>query len=175
MQSRNKISLWRSLRKERSFMWHPRRPGSDIDRADNVPARSEPLAIAFGVRAIYRRYLSCARSLALSCLTRQILAVGWRKRFPLRDMSRSKIIIHTHAVDLERIDRLDLRRRSHPFEPCSRTPAILVGHRYQVVFHRVLMHVVQPRQITVLVRQFRIPKVEPYLASLHAVQTVEVV
>ena len=60
------------------------------------------------------------------------------------------------------IDRLDLRWGSGSFEPRRRTPRILVRHRYQAVFHRISVRVVEPREIGLRIGQARFPEIEPH-------------
>jgi len=66
-------------------------------------------------------------------------------RLPIR--AQLKFIRHRNSVSLEPVDGFHHRRRSRAFKPCRRAPRILTGHRHQPVFHRVLMDIVQPRQI----------------------------
>jgi len=69
-------------------------------------------------------------------------------RLPIR--AHFKFIRHRNPIRLEPIDGFHHRRRSHAFKPCHRAPRILAGHRHQSVFHRVLMDVIQSRQIRAL-------------------------
>ncbi len=65
--------------------------------------------------------------------------------FPIR--IHVKFIRHRNPIRLEPVNGFHHCRRSRAFKPCRRTPWILAGHRHQPVLHRVLMHIIQPRQI----------------------------
>src|SRR5947209_4496094 len=60
-----------------------------------------------------------------------------------------KIIVNIHPISLKFVNRFDLRGRSSPLKPCRRTPRILIRHWYQPVFHGILVHVIQPGQVTI--------------------------
>ncbi len=60
-------------------------------------------------------------------------------------------------------------------EPRRRTPRILICHCNQPVFHRVLVDIIQPRQIAVLVGQFCVAEIEPHFPAFDAVQLVQIV
>jgi hypothetical protein len=66
-----------------------------------------------------------------------------------------------------------LSRCGRPFEPPRRTPRILIRHRYQAVFHRVLMCVVQPRKVRFFLGQSRFTKVVPDLSAGGGVKLVD--
>ena len=85
----------------------------------------------------------------------------------------SEVIWYVDPIGLERINRSHKRRSRIGFKPCRRTPRILIGQRYQPVFHRVLMHIIQSRQPRFLKRQASIPKFvhdSPAGSSIHAVE-----
>ena len=85
-----------------------------------------------------------------------------------------EVVVDVDFVDFEAVDGLHLSRRGGALEPGRRAPAILVGHRHQAVFDRVLVDVVQPGQVRGLEGQLRIPVVEPDGAARHLVKLVDV-
>ena len=83
-----------------------------------------------------------------------------------------KFIRHGNPVRLETVDGFYHRGRSRAFKPRSRAKRILIRHQHQPVFHRVLMDIVEPRQIRMLMRQSCFPKIEPDLSSGCLIQFV---
>jgi len=83
-----------------------------------------------------------------------------------------KVIHLRNQVRLEAINRLDHGGRGRPFKPRRRTPRILAGLRHQPVFHRILMHVIQARQIRPLLRQTGVPENMPNLPPWLALQFI---
>ena len=49
-----------------------------------------------------------------------------------------------HTVELDAVERADLRVGRRALEPRGTAPAILIGHRHETVMHRVLMNGTQP-------------------------------
>jgi hypothetical protein len=90
-----------------------------------------------------------------------------------RRIPRSKVIDHANPVRLEGINRFHLRGRCDAFKPRGAAPRILVCLRHQAVFHRILVHIVQPCQEALFIRQFRFPEIMPDLAASRAVQSLD--
>jgi len=86
----------------------------------------------------------------------------------------SEVVWYVDPIGLERINGSHKRRSRVGFKPGRRTPRILIGQRHQSVFHRVLMHIIQPRMLSgFLKRQASIPKFvhdSPAGSSIHAVE-----
>src|SRR5438128_171184 len=57
------------------------------------------------------------------------------------------IVVKLQLVYLEAVDCPHLRRGGGALEPRRRTPRILIGHRYQPMLHRILMHVIESRPV----------------------------
>ena len=85
----------------------------------------------------------------------------------------SKIIVHLQPVGFEAVDCLHHRRSDDALEPRSRAPFVLVRHRNETVVNRVLMDVIQPREVGAFKRQPRVSKVVPDFAALRAIEFVE--
>jgi len=117
------------------------------NKSGREPPHSKTLARNSSGFRHTRSVLECASPLALS------------HRSPIR--IRLKFIHHRNAIRLEPVNRLHHRRRCSAFKPCRRAPRILASHRHQPVLHRVLMNIVEPRQIRPLMREFGVPEVEP--------------
>src|SRR5208282_3838014 len=83
--------------------------------------------------------------------------------------SRLEIVRDLQSVSFETINGFHHGRRSRALEPSRRTPRILVCHRYQLVFHRVLVGVIQSRETGLLVSEPRFAEVEPDLPAGRAV------
>lgn len=90
----------------------------------------------------------------------------------LPSQQRLEIIRHPHLIHLETVDALHLRRRRRAFKPRCRAPRVMVGHRHQTMFHWILMHVVQTRQIRALIGQALVPIVVPHLTVRRTVQAI---
>ncbi len=111
-----------------------------------------------GIFQNLRQLLDCASPLAL---------------FPPSPIhTHLKFIRHRNPIRLESVNGLHHRRRSHAFKPSRRTPRILAGDRHESVFHRVLMDVVQPRQIRALMREPGFAEVEPNLPARRGIQLI---
>ena len=112
-------------------------------------------------------------------LRRPGAALDRERPHPLRDHSAqpssltSKIIVHVDLIRLKTVNRLHHRRLSLPLKPSRTAPAILIRDRNQTVLHRVLMHIVQTRKITLFVTQPRLPKVVPHFSSRTIVKTID--
>src|SRR5215475_13061662 len=85
----------------------------------------------------------------------------------------SKIVPYVHLVGFEAVDGFDRRRRRNALKPRRRTPTILIGHWNQVMLDRVLMHVIEPRQVRVLIRQPRVPVVIPDGATFGLIEAIQ--
>ena len=70
--------------------------------------------------------------------------------------------------------RLDPRRRAGFFKAAGGAPFIVAGIRDQSVMHWIPMHVVQPGQITFLMRQMGFPIILPTLPARRSVETVQI-
>ncbi len=108
-----------------------------------------------------------------------VAAASWTAAVPCRFRRHSPsdfhlvVVLNPNSVRLEPVNRIDHRLGSNVFKPSSRAPWILVGHGDRSVLDRVLMDVVQPRQIRVLVTQPRFPVVEPHFSLRRMVQSVD--
>ena len=91
----------------------------------------------------------------------------------LRLRSPLKIIQDIHATGVKTVDRLHLRGACGSLEPGCAAPAILIGDGYQSVRYRILMYIIQSRQIAFLVGQFRFPEIVPNFSAFCLVQSVD--
>ena len=91
----------------------------------------------------------------------------------LESCIRHKLIIDLHRIRLERVNRFDLPGGGIEFEPPRRAPRILIRHWNQPMAHRILMHVIQAREIALFVSQPRVPVVVPVRAPRRAVEFVD--
>jgi hypothetical protein len=118
-----------------------------------------------------RRYRaeSCAkrRASVLDCASPLALC----SRPPIR--VQFKFIWHRYLIRLEAVNGLHHWRGGAALEPRRRAERILVCHENQPVFHRVLMNVIQPRQIRALMREPGFPKIIPNPASGCLIQIVK--
>src|SRR5712675_1667198 len=85
---------------------------------------------------------------------------------------RCEFVVKLQAVDLEIVDRFDLRRCCCSLEPRSTAPRILVGDGHKSVVDGILMDVAESGQITFLVGKSGVTKVVPYLSSGSSVQFI---
>ena len=83
------------------------------------------------------------------------------------------LVRHGNPIRLEPIYGFDHGSRGRAFKPCRRAPRILAGHRHQPMFHRILMDIVQPRQIRALMREPGFTEVEPDLSPGQFVEPVD--
>jgi hypothetical protein len=78
-----------------------------------------------------------------------------------------------YLVSFETVNGFDLSGGGRSFKPAGRTPRVLIRHRHEAVFHRVLMHVIQPRQIRLFISQPRLAVVVPDFAGRGGVEPVD--
>ena len=83
-----------------------------------------------------------------------------------------EIICDQQPVNFKAINGLYRGRRSGLFEPACRAPRILVRHRYQPVFHGVLVNIIQAGKIGFLIGEPALAKIEPDLPARRAVKFV---
>ena len=119
---------------------------------------------------------SC-RTLDWSNPTRSVLDCGCPlPLFHTRTLSfggRLKFIRYLYAVASEAVNGFHHGNRSRAFKPSRRTPRILIRHVHQSMFHRVLVNVIQARQIRFLACEPRLTKIEPDLPTGSAIKFVD--
>ena len=86
----------------------------------------------------------------------------------------SKLVVvgDVQLIDLEAINGLDRGWRCGALKPGGRTPRILICNSDEAVLNRVLMNIVETRQIRMLVSQFGVPKVVPDFASRGVIELI---
>ena len=86
----------------------------------------------------------------------------------------SKLVVvgDVQLIDLEAINSLDRDWRRGTLKPGGRTPRILICNSDEAMLNRVLMNIVQTRQIRTLVSQFCVPKIVPYFASRGVIKLI---
>ncbi len=99
-------------------------------------------------------------------------ASGVRRFTAAHSRESSKIIFDVYPVNFDLIDRFYPRRGGDAFEPSRGAPAVLVGYGHKLMFHSVLVNIIQAGQIAVLHRQFGILKIEPGLPAFGVVHPV---
>ena len=70
-------------------------------------------------------------------------------------------VLHGDLVEFETGNRLQLRRSHGLFEGVSTAPFPIGSDGHQLVMHGVLMHIMQSRQITPLMREVCVTEVLP--------------
>src|SRR5260370_168645 len=84
-----------------------------------------------------------------------------------------EFIKHLQSINLKAVNRFYNRLGSRAFEPCCRTPRILVSDRDKSVPDGVLVDVIEPRKIGSLIGETRFAKVIPNLARWCAIQLIQ--
>jgi len=84
-----------------------------------------------------------------------------------------KFIRRLQTINLEPVNGFHHRHRGGAFKPSRRAPRIFVRNQHQPVLHRVLVNIVQARQIGFLVGESRLSKVEPHFMTGSAIQLVD--
>jgi len=86
---------------------------------------------------------------------------------------RFKIIRHLQAINFKAINGLHHGCRNRALKPSRRAPWILVRHRYQAMFHRILMDIIKAREMGLWVSKPRFPKVEPDSATGCTIELID--
>ena len=87
--------------------------------------------------------------------------------------SKSEIVRYLNLVGFETLYRIYKGRWSVVREPRRRTPFVIFRQRNNAVPRRIIMNVIQPRQIGAFKRNTALPKLKPHLSSRCVIPGIE--
>ena len=96
-----------------------------------------------------------------------------QKAATYRRTPQSKIVGHGQAVGLEAFHRRHKCRRGVARKPRRRTPFVVLGQRRHAMQRRVVMHIMQPRQVRFFKCDPAVPELKPHFPPRRVVPQID--